>query len=59
MIPYAEHVADTWSGEEISRMWGSWEEIDERGRWLRKVRDGGKETTVDLVEIFFSNLDLA
>lgn len=45
-------------GEEIGRRWGNWEEIDKRGKWLKKVKDGGRETTVDLVETFFSNLDL-
>ncbi|KAF8416879.1 hypothetical protein EV426DRAFT_703220 [Tirmania nivea] len=46
-------------GEEIGRRWGNWEEMDDRKRWLKKVKDEGDEYTVDLVETFFSNLDLA
>ncbi|KAF8417519.1 hypothetical protein EV426DRAFT_645802 [Tirmania nivea] len=45
-------------GEEIRRRWGNWEEMDEPRRWLKKVKDGGDEYMVDLVETFFSNLDL-
>ena len=45
-------------GEEIGRRWSSWEEMDEKKRWLKKVKDGKEEFTVDLVETFFSNLDL-
>jgi len=32
--------------------------MGERGRWAKKVKDGDGEYTVDLVETFFSNLDL-
>ncbi|KAF8419055.1 hypothetical protein BGX38DRAFT_1147473 [Terfezia claveryi] len=32
--------------------------MDERRRWLNKVKDGGEEYSVDLVGTFFSNLDL-
>ena len=45
-------------GEEIGRGWSSWEEMDEKKKWLKKVKDGEEEYTVDLVETFFSNLDL-
>ena len=45
-------------GEEIGRRWSRWEEMDEKKKWLTKVKDGEEEYTVDLVETFFSNLDL-
>ena len=45
-------------GEEIGRRWSSWEEMDEKKRWMKKVKDGEEEYTVDLVETFFSNIDL-
>ncbi|KAF8417658.1 ankyrin repeat-containing domain protein [Tirmania nivea] len=45
-------------GEEIGRRWSNWEEMDERKKWAKKVKDGGGEYVVDLVETFFSNLDL-
>ena len=32
--------------------------MDEKKKWLKTVKDGEKEHTVDLVETFFSNLDL-
>lgn len=35
--------------EEIGRRWSNWQEMNERGRWLKKVKDGGEEYTVDLV----------
>lgn len=59
---YAEtgrHVALVCThGEDVGRRWGRWEDMDERGRWAKKVKDGDGEYTVDLVETFFSNLDL-
>ena len=45
-------------GEEIRRRWSTWEDMDERKKWLKKVKDGEGEYTEDLVETFFSNLDL-
>ena len=45
-------------GEEIERRWSSWEEMDKKKKWLKKVKDEEKEYTMDLVETFFSNLDL-
>jgi len=43
---------------EIGRRWGTWEDIDERSRWARKEKDGEGFYTVDLVETFFSKIDL-
>ena len=45
-------------GEEIGQRWSSWEETDEKKKWLKRVKDREEEHTVDLVETFFSNLDL-
>ena len=45
-------------GEEIDRRWNNWEEMDEKKKWLKKMKDGKEEYTVDLVETFFSYLDL-
>ncbi|KAF8418742.1 hypothetical protein EV426DRAFT_720464 [Tirmania nivea] len=45
-------------GEEIGRRWSNWEEMNERKKWAKKVKDGGEVYMVDLVETFFSNLDL-
>ena len=44
--------------EEIGRRLSNWKEMDEKKKWLNKVKDGKEEYTVDLVETFFSNLDL-
>ena len=44
--------------EEIGRKWSSWEEMDKRKKWLKKMKDREEEYMVDLVETFFSNLDL-
>ena len=44
-------------GEEIGGRCSSWEEMDEK-KWLKKVKNRKKECAVDLVEAFFSNLDL-
>ncbi|KAF8416304.1 hypothetical protein EV426DRAFT_700104 [Tirmania nivea] len=54
------HVALVCShGEGRGRRWSTWEEVDVQKRWLKKVKDGGKEIIVDLAETFFANLDLA
>ena len=45
-------------GEEIGRRWSSWEEMDEKRKQRKKIKDREEEYTVDLVETFFSNLDL-
>ena len=45
-------------GEEIGRRWSNWEEMDEKKKWLKKMKDREEEFTVDLVETFFANLDL-
>jgi len=59
---YAEtgkHVALVCThGEEIGRRWGTWEDMDDRVRWARKEKDGEGFYTVDLVETFFSKIDL-
>ena len=43
-------------GEQIGRRWGPWGDMDDSKRWKKEVRDG--EYTTDLVEMFFSNIDL-
>jgi len=46
---YAEtrHVALVCThGEQIGRKWGRWEDMDGRGRWAKKVKDGDGEYTV-------------
>ena len=54
-----EHVALGWThGEDIGRRWSSWEEIDKKKKWMKKVKGGEEEYTMDLVETFFYNLDL-
>jgi len=35
-----------------------WEDMDDRARWARKEKDEKGFYTVDLVERFFSNIDL-
>ena len=45
-------------GEEIGRRWSSWKEMDEKRKWMKKVKDRKEKYMVDLVETFFSNLDL-
>ena len=42
-------------GEGIARRWGCWEDMDERDRWVKKVKDPGGGYVVDLVETFFAN----
>ncbi|KAF8422191.1 hypothetical protein EV426DRAFT_718243 [Tirmania nivea] len=44
--------------QEIGRRWSNWEEMDERKKRAKKVNGGGEVYMVDLVETFFSNLDL-
>ncbi|KAF8419629.1 hypothetical protein BGX38DRAFT_1280341 [Terfezia claveryi] len=44
-----------YGGEEIGRRWSNWEEMDAG----KRVKDGGEEYAVDLVETFFSSFDLA
>ncbi|RPB28899.1 hypothetical protein L211DRAFT_246218 [Terfezia boudieri ATCC MYA-4762] len=47
------------AGEWLGRRWSTWEQADERERWLRKIKDRDKEeeVVVDLVETFFMNLE--
>ena len=44
--------------EEIGWRWSSWKEMDEKTKWLKKVKNREEEYMVDLVETFFLNLDL-
>jgi len=46
------------AGEWIGRRWSSWEQADDRNVWMRKEKDGDKEVTIDLVEDFFTKLNL-
>jgi len=46
------------AGEWIGRRWSSWEQIDDRKVWMRKEKDGDREVTIDLVEDFFTKLNL-
>ena len=34
--------------------WGTWEDVDERKKWMKKVKEEDKEVTVDLVEALFT-----
>ena len=53
------HVALTCvSGEWLGRRWSTWEQADDKKVWMRKRKDGDKEVTIDLVEDFFTKLDL-
>jgi len=45
-------------GEEIGRKWGTWEDMDDPERWRKRVKDPDGDYELDLVEEFFSNLDL-
>jgi len=45
-------------GKHIGRKSGTWEDMDDRARWARKEKDKEEYYTVDLVEIFFSQIDL-
>lgn len=42
----------------IRRRWSSWEQADDRKVWMRKKKDRDKEVVVDLVENFFTRLNL-
>ncbi|KAF8441147.1 hypothetical protein BGX38DRAFT_823305 [Terfezia claveryi] len=42
-VETGKHVAPC--VEEIGRRWGSWEDMNDRRRWLKKVKDGGEEYT--------------
>ena len=44
--------------EQRGRRWGTWEDMDDRARWAGKEKDAGGFYRVDLVETFFSNIDL-
>ena len=44
--------------EEVGRKWGCWEEMDEKGKWASRVKEGEKTVVVDLVETFFTKLDM-
>jgi len=59
---YAEtgkHVALVCThGEDIGPRWSTWENMDDRARWARKEKDGEGFYMVDLVEMFFSKIDL-
>jgi len=46
------------AGEWLGRRWSSWEQADDRRVWMRKRKDGDKEVVIDLVEYFFTKLDL-
>ena len=45
-------------GDQIGRRWGRWEDMDDRKGWAKKERDEEGVYTVDLVETFFSNINL-
>jgi len=42
----------------LGRRWSSWEQVDEKQRWMQKKEEGDKEVVVDLMETFFTNLSL-
>jgi len=46
------------SGEWIGRRWSTWEQADEKKVWMGKEKDGDKEVVRDLVEDFFTKLNL-
>ena len=46
------------AGEWLGRRWSSWKQADDRRVWMRKRKDGDKEVVIDLVEDFFTKLDL-
>jgi len=46
------------AGEWLGRRWSSWKQADDRKVWMRKRKDGDKEVVIDLVEDFFTRLDL-
>jgi len=45
----ARHIALVCThGEQMGRKWGKWEDMDEHGRWVKRVQEGDREYTVDL-----------
>jgi len=46
-------------GGVVGRKWGCWEDMDERGWWIKKVKDLDGDYVVDLVGTFFSKLDMS
>jgi len=54
-----KHVALVCTHEEdIGWRWSTWEDMDDRARWAKKEKDEKGFYTVDLVETFFSKIDL-
>jgi len=54
-----KHVALVYThGEDIGRRWSTWEDMDDSARWARKEKDEKAIYMVDLVEMFFSKIDL-
>jgi len=45
-------------GEDGRWKWSTWEDLDNRMRWARKEKDREGFYMVDLVEMFFSKIDL-
>ena len=45
-------------GEDIGRRWSTWKDMDHRARWARKEENEEGFYTSDLVEMFFSKIDL-
>ena len=45
-------------GEKIGYSWSSWQEMDEKKKWLKEVKHMKEEYMKDLMETFFPNLDL-
>ena len=39
-------------GEWLGRRWSSWEQMDEKERWMRKEKDGDRVVVTDIVEDF-------
>jgi len=44
--------------EEIGRKWGCWEEMDGKDKWTSRAKEGERTVLVDLVETFFTKLDI-
>jgi len=58
-VETGKHVAlDCTHGEEIGRRWGTSEDMDDRASWVGKEKDEEGFYMVDLVETFFSKIDL-
>jgi len=45
-------------GEDIGRRWKTWDQMVEPERWRKRVKDPDEVYELDLVETFFTNLDL-